>query len=365
MKIIAHYFPQFYQIELNDKHWGKGFTDWDNVKKGYKLYDDHNQPREPINDFYYDQSHPDVIERQADMAKQHGLDAFCFYHYWFDGELLLEKPVMNFFDNKSIDLEYCLSWANETWSKRWVGEDLTIIIKQTHEPSKVLWKEHFEYLLKYWNDCRYIKIDNKPLFFIYQPNIIKNFDSMKKYWDELAIINGFAGVHFVFTISHPQSKLLDKSIDTYNFQPRQICNSESYTKKNIFSHSLLQKLRILPEPILNLLSYFKSKLKKTNILCYDYTWSEIIKQEKSAKNRFVGAFVDWDNTARYGLNATVYKGACPTSFNIYINELYDVSKNNGAEFIIINAWNEWSEGAYLEPDNKYGYQYLNAIKSLK
>ena len=132
-KVFCFYFPQFYPTPENDQHWGKGFTDWDNVRSGTPLFSGHRQPRVPLDDNYYDQSSSSVIRKQVELAKVYGVDGFSFYHYWFDGQLTLEKPAENFLDDKSLDFEFCFTWANESWSKRWIGEDDVFIFRQTHE----------------------------------------------------------------------------------------------------------------------------------------------------------------------------------------------------------------------------------------
>ena len=168
-KIIAMYFTQLHTIPENDKWWGEGFTDWNNVRRAEPLFDGHFQPRVPLGSNYYDQSHLETIRGQVELAKSYGIYGFCHYHYWFDGKQLLETPTNLFLQNPGIDFPFCLSWANETWSKRWDGRDHDILIQQTHPATEESWLRHFEYLIKAWSDKRAIQIDGKPVFVIYRP----------------------------------------------------------------------------------------------------------------------------------------------------------------------------------------------------
>ena len=168
MKLITFYLPQFHTFPENDEFWGKGFTEWTNVKKARPLYKGHYEPRVPLDDNYYDLTNPKTFEWQVDLAKKYGVYGFCFYHYWFSGKILMQKPMEMFLRNKNLSLHYCISWANETWSRRWNGKEEDILIKQEHGTERE-WIEHFNYLLKFFKDDRYIKIDGYPLFILYKP----------------------------------------------------------------------------------------------------------------------------------------------------------------------------------------------------
>ena len=221
IKVVAMYFPQLHAIPENDQWWGKGFTDWINVKKATPLFKGHYQPRIPLNENYYDQSQLDTLRWQVEMAKKHGIYGFCHYHYWFDGKQLLETPTNLMLDNKDIDMPFCLSWANETWSKRWDGLDHHILIKQTHPPAEKNWSKHFDYLIRAWTDERAIKIDGKPVFIIYRPHRIDNIDEMLAFWQKKAIERGLTGIYFIFQKQYelPDKKCL-KSFDAlFQFQP--------------------------------------------------------------------------------------------------------------------------------------------------
>lgn len=214
-KIIAFYLPQYHRVIENDEWWGKGFTDWVSTRNAEPLFRGHNQPRVPLNKNYYNLLHKSVMTWQADLAKQSGVYGFCFYHYWFGNKQLLEKPAENLFKWKDIDIHYCFSWANVTWKRSWSkyeggawiaesentdskGKDSGLLIKQKYGNHDD-WKLHFEYLLPFFQDERYIKRDNKPIFVIYRPKDIKHIKAMIRLWNKLACENGFDGIYFVGT----------------------------------------------------------------------------------------------------------------------------------------------------------------------
>ena len=199
MKVIAFYLPQFHDIPENDKWWGKGFTEWTNVKKARPLFDGHRQPRTPLNDNYYCLLDDDVKVWQAKIAKEHGIYGFCYYHYWFLGKKLLEKPMEQMLANPKIDIPFCICWANDAWTKAWVGETKTIMEQKYGGEDD--WKEHFNYLLSFFKDHRYIKEDNKPLVVIYRPEIIECLNDMLKCWDRLARDVGFDGLVYAYQTS--------------------------------------------------------------------------------------------------------------------------------------------------------------------
>ncbi|MGL5843874.1 MAG: glycosyltransferase WbsX family protein [Aeromonas hydrophila] len=376
-KVFCFYFPQFYPTPENDFHWGKGFTDWDNVKKSVKLFDNHRQPRVPLNATYYVQSEPAVICEQAALAKKYGVDGFSFYHYWFDGKLTLEKPLENFLKNKDIDLEFCLTWANESWSKRWVGEDDVCIFKQTHANDITLWKLHFDYLYQAWSDPRHLKLDGKPVFVVYNPHLITCAQEMFSFWNQELEAKMGVGLHIVSVMVSPFS--IGSSTDIYssevNFEPRYSYNSDSFKKKSFFASKIFQPLRYLPESILNKITKLRYKLSSYEVVDYQAVWDVLVNkcEQRALTNpngfNFYGCFVDWDNTPRYKNKSKVYHGANPDvfaeKFKLLLDKTSCLGSGQDKRLFFINAWNEWSEGTYLEPDSVYGYQYLEKIKNLR
>jgi hypothetical protein len=345
MKIIAFYLPQFHEIPENNKWWGEGFTDWINVRKAKPLIKNQYQPREPLNDNYYDLSNVNIMKWQSKIALEHGIYGFCYYHYWFNGKLLLEKPLENMLKDKEVEISFCLSWANEPWARTWDGQETDILISQSYGGKKE-WEDHFEYLLKYFKDKRYITENNKPMMVIYKTMHIPLVEEMCEYWNELAKNNGFDGIYFVETIGGIQKKpFLNISEALIEFEP-------NYT---IAGHDL----NIFEKYLFALKRKFKKGLA---IFDYDKIWGKILKRNlnRFQKRIYVGGYVDWDNTPRKGFKGVVFKGSTPEKFEKYIKNQIDRIDQNG--YIFINAWNEWAEGAYLEPDKKYGFKYLEAIK---
>ncbi|MBJ7967348.1 MULTISPECIES: glycosyltransferase WbsX family protein [Bacillus cereus group] len=336
MKTIAFYLPQFHEIPENDLWWGKGFTEWTNVKKAKPRFLGHYQPRAPLQDYYYNLLNLDVHKWQINLAKQYGLDGFCYYHYWFKGKKLLEKPLELRNQCKEIDFPYCLCWANESWTRSWDGKDQEVLMRQEYGDESD-WKEHFNYLLPFFKNKNYLNINDKPIFVIYRPASIPNLNKMLGLWNEWAQSEGLLGIHFVemLTIFEDKSDFpFDAAIE---FEPM-------YTLKKLIgnTNSLHQE-------------------KKDFHLSYDFVWKRILnRQIKERENIYKGAFVDWDNSPRRKESALIMKGANPDKFKKYL-----LQHSKDTDFLFINAWNEWAEGTYLEPDEKYGYKYLEALMEIK
>lgn len=356
VKIISFYLPQFHEIEENNKWWGKGFTEWVNTKKAKEIFKNQNQPREPFNDNYYNLLNDDVKQWQVDIAKKYGIDGFCYYHYWFNGKMLLEKPLEQVLANKNIDLPFCISWANEPWTRAWDGKTSEVLIGQDYG-DKEDWYRHFEYLLQFFKDERYIKVKNKPMLVIYKLQSIPNRDEMVVCWNNLAKKQGFDGIYLVETLNGLQKEVSSELSDAaVEFEPNfTIHHNRTYGDK---IKNKLKNILYIP---------FKGKnFYKT--MDYDITWKRIIKRQKFKTNKdvFPGAFVDWDNTARKGDKALVFDGVTPEKFENYLSKQLEKAKREyKSEYIFINAWNEWAEGTYLEPDKKNGYKYLEAVKRAK
>lgn len=368
VKLIPMYFPQFHAIPENDAWWGKGFTDWDNVKSAMPQYSGHNQPRVPLGKHYYDQSKLDTLRKQVELAKAYGVYGFCHYHYWFDGKQMLETPTNLMLDNPDIDFPFCLSWANETWSRRWDGRDHHILIQQTHPPTKQSWQKHYDYLIRAWKDPRAIKVDGKPVFVIYRPQRIEKIDEMLAFWREQALADGLPGLYFIFQKQYelPNRGCLNSFDAIFQFQPNEAAYAPNFNKRSIRHSALFRLIRSLPERYQDRLRGLRAKfVRELTYHDYDETWKQIVAIRPDPKlTTYPGAFVDWDNAARYKKRATVYTGANPDSFYEWLSRLIESMPQRSLpeNFIFLNAWNEWSEGAYLEPDERYGYQYLEAVQ---
>ena len=369
-KLIAMYFPQFHAIPENDAWWGKGFTDWENVKSASPQYDGHYQPRVPLGNTYYDQSQLETLRWQIDLARRHGIYGFCHYHYWFDGKQLLETPTNLVMHNRDIDFPFCLSWANETWSRRWDGRDSHTLIQQTHPPIKESWRAHYDYLIRAWTDPRAIKVEGKPVFVIYRPQRIEKIDEMLAYWRELAQQDGLPGLYFIFQKQYelPSRACLNSFDGVFQFQPFEAINSPTYDKSSIRHSRWFKLVRSLPERYQDMLRGLRAKfVKELTFHDYEAVWKKIVEVRPDQKlTTFPGAFVDWDNASRYKRRATIFREATPAIFASWFAKLLESmpQRNLPDDFIFVNAWNEWSEGAYLEPDEKFGYQYLEAVRNV-
>lgn len=371
MKIIALYLPQFHNIPENSEWWGDGFTEWVNVRKAQPLYKGHKQPREPLDDNYYDLLNDDVKIWQAEIAKKYGIYGFCYYHYWFNGKMLLEKPMEQMLANPKIDIPFCICWANEPWTKAWVNEEKKVLIPQLYGKRKE-WKEHFDYLLPFFRDSRYIQKDGKPLFVLYRPNVIPCIKDMMSYWNELAIMAGLPGVCFAYQ-SGDYDWNCDQMADCFDydieFQP-------AYGRHMLISsdNSFVNYLRKIRRNVagavekkfgIDLLRYGAAemrKLTKTNYIKYDDVWDTILKMKPLRENSIPGAFVRWDNSPRHGERAQIIAGETPDKFRRYLSMQIKRAKSVYHEdMIFIYAWNEWAEGGYLEPDKENGFSYLQSI----
>ena len=369
-KIIAMYFTQLHAIPENDEWWGEGFTDWENVRRAEPLFDGHYQPRIPLDSNYYDQSQIETVRGQVELAKRYGIYGFCHYHYWFDGKQLLETPTNLLLQNSDIDFPFCLSWANESWSRQWDGNNHDILIKQTHPPSIESWSRHFDYLIKAWTDERAIKIDGKPVFVIYRPQKIQIIEAMLEYWDKRSKERGLKGIYYIFQKQYePSDKSCLKFFDAeFQFQPFEAMHSAGYSQGAVRKQRMRVFIDRLPEILQSTIwSLWASCKKNCTVHQYDKVWEQIIQNNmRSTANVFPGAFVDWDNTARYGNRATIIHGASPKRFKYWFEKLVKTvsERPDDMNYIFLNAWNEWAECAYLEPDDKYGYEYLEAIKEV-
>lgn len=372
MKIIPFYLPQFHTIPENDRWWGKGFTEWVNVKRAVPLFEGHYQPRVPLNNNYYNLLNPDTMRWQISLAKEHGIYGFCFYHYWFDGHMLLEKPMEMMLKDDSLNIPYCICWANENWTNAWNAKgDVKTLIQQTYG-NKEQWKKHFNYLLQFFKDDNYIKNDNKPFFVIYRPEIIPCLNQMIDYWNALAKEAGFSGLELAYQQSsfhylsgHDETRF-DYNIE---YQPTYArydlrANQESKAGRASFAvRNTIRNIALNIDKKIGSNIYSKLSLKKLIKENYSELCEEIVNRRPDSIKAIPGMFVGWDNTARRGEGGSVCLGSTPELFKEYlIKQIINTRDNYKKDMIFIFAWNEWAEGGYLEPDEKYKYQYLEAVR---
>lgn len=362
MKIIAFYLPQFHAIPENDEWWGEGFTEWTNVKNGVPLFQGHNQPKVPMGGQYYNLLDDNVKEWQVSLAKDNGIYGFCFYHYWFGGKLMLQKPVEQYLANQTLKLPFCLCWANPEWTKIWAGEGSKVLIGQDYGDESQ-WEQHLQYLLPFFRDDRYIKENGKPLLVIYTPAEIPCLKDMIIYIRKRMKEEGFDGIKLAYQyyVSPSEDKEIRPLFDyCIKFQPIYALQEiEGQNQKGRFL-SVLRRIDGLYQKIFRrTLSDFLKKVRCTD---YDLVWKTILAQQPEEKD-IPGAVVDWDNTPRRGKAGRVFLGATPDKFKEYMKKLIKKAQNEyKTEYIFVTAWNEWSEGSYLEPDENNGDAYLKAIK---
>ena len=355
-KIIAFYLPQFHAIPENDSWWGKGFTDWINVKKARPLFNGHQQPKIPQGDNYYDLSSPETIRWQAQLANKYNIYGFCFYHYWFNGKLLLEKPAELLLRHPDIPLRFCFSWANEPWARTWDGKSHQILINQEYG-NEDDWVKHFDYLLPFFKDERYIKENGRPIMLIYKSQAIHCAKEMMDCWNQLAIKAGFPGLHFVETLRtrHQDSRNLPFAA-RMEFEPARAQMYQSLWKLNYD--------RIRRRIVKALNAVFGTSIPNNRPQSFGQI-ARLSLKTLSPEGTYGGVFMGWDNTPRKGLAGNVIFPPTKQEFKDYLTEKLaittEIYKTN---YIFVNAWNEWAEGTVLEPDKANGYSYLKAIQEV-
>lgn len=371
MKVIPVYLPQFHTIPENDKWWGKGFTEWVNVKGAKPLFEGHNQPRVPLNDNYYDLSDVETLKWQCKLAKDYGIYGFCMYHYWFSGKVLLHKPMELLLSHPEIDIKYCISWANGEWRDTWKHKDqkqTKILIFDDYD-NETLWVEHFNYMLPFFKDPRYMREDGKPLLVIYAPHLIPKLNKMLDLWNDMAKKEGLNGLIYIYqSASASFDSSWDRSRFTYGVEmnPGYAKGIDSVNRNKI-KHFAIKKIGWIKRKLNIKRSLYISKTNN-NIYHddYDAIWQKILTLRPQKGQRMLPcAFTDWDNSPRFGINGSMYDDVTTDKFRHYFALLVENAKKYyHSDKIFVFAWNEWAEGGYLEPDNLYGYGFLEAIKKV-
>jgi lipopolysaccharide biosynthesis protein len=346
LRFIAYYLPQYHPIPENDAWWGIGFTEWTNTGKMVPLFPGHYQPHVPADLGYYDLRVQETRVAQAEMAKAYGIEGFCYYHYWFAGKRLLERPFNEVLNTGAPNYPFCLCWANETWTGRWHGCDDKILIEQTY-PGKEDYKNHFYELLPAFRDSRYIHVDGKPIFLVYNPLQLPDPVAFTEYWRECAVKEGLKGIYFIGTIELPWI------FKKYGF--------DAVTSKKKTHAAALGELR----------GTRKARRLFRRMIGYPediYNYGKIIKylldREAINENVFPSVIPNWDNSPRCGKRGVIFHDAKPKYFASHLKDTIDliVQKPFDKRLIFIKSWNEWAEGNHLEPDLRYGHAYLEAIK---
>ena len=356
MRWFALYLPQFHQVAENDEWWGEGFTEWTHVRAAKPLYKGHKQPIAPLNDNYYNLMEKQTVQWQTDLMKQHGIDGFVYYHYYFQGKMLLEKPAENLLNWTDIDQPFFFCWANHSWFKATKTEK-KLLLEQTYG-TREDWQKHFEYLLPFFRDSRYEKKDNKPVFMIFAPDFPEKHDMMA-YFDACCKEAGFDGIYVIETFSNAYHvDNLPKFRENLCRQAEQI-----YIREPVVSTMLLKRKR--NRTLLGVYEWFCQKLAQKGMLKWvqrysgDQLYKIMLEQTPRGENLSHGVFFSWDNTPRHSYRGYVITPPEKESFMRYADSVKDDA------YVFVNAWNEWAEGMILEPTAHEGLRYLEWIKQWK
>lgn len=351
MKFFAYYLPQFHCIPENDEWWGKGFTEWTNVKKAKPLYKGHVQPKHPLNDNYYILDNVETLEWQSDLMNKYKIDGMIFYHYYFTGKKLLEKPAELLLKNSNIKMNYFFCWANHSWFRSWEGSK-KLLIEQKYGNMKD-WENHFNYLLQFFKDERYQKKDNKPIFMLFKSEFEEKRE-MFNYFNKRCMENGFNGICIIETFESYNKKSFKK----FKKQLSDVTEYIHLREPGSITNNYFTKLINFPERCIN---FCKKVLGNKNLnFIKQYNGNKFFKlmskRYKFDFNVIRGLFFEWDNTPRHKSRGYVIN---PPQKEIFMKYLKTIQND---EFVFVNAWNEWCEGMILEPTEENQYKYLEWIK---
>jgi len=345
-RLIAFHLPQFHPTPENDAWWGKGFTEWTNVAKAKPLFPGHYQPRIPADLGFYDLRLPEARHAQAELAKEYGVEGFCYYHYWFGGRRILERPVNEIITSSEPDFPFCLCWANHSWNTAWQGTD-TMLIEQVY-PGWDDHTAHFEWLLQAFTDRRYLTVDGKPIFVIYKPDDIPNVQQVTDFWRERALQAGLPGLYLI-GVSHRSEK--------WDPRPRGLDAStmQALPKRDgrIPRRYLLTKLKLA----------LQGNRHELTLWDYQDIRSILLRHNSVEWPDYPLVLPNWDNTPRTGMRGLVFHHSTPELFREHLREAISrvAGRAPDERIVFLKAWNEWAEGNYVEPDQRWGRAYLEAI----
>jgi hypothetical protein len=341
VRLIAFYLPQFHPIPENDEWWGKGFTEWTNVNRAVPLFEGHYQPQRPGELGYYDLRDPQAREKQAQLAREHGIHGFCYYYYWFSGRRVLERPLQEVFDSGRPDFPFCICWANETWSRRWDGSEHEVLLKQEHNhENDVRFITEVIPLLK---DPRYIRVDGAPLLAVYRVSLMPEPARTADTWRAICAEHGIERLH--------------------------LCSVESFGNREPRGYGFDSAIEFPPHVVVSPLLNAEIPDLPPDYTGNIYDYRRVVEFELSKPyphyRRFPGVMVSWDNTPRRGKGGNIFLHATPEEYELWLRGAVDTVRQHLPEperIVFINAWNEWAESAHLEPDEKYGRRYLEATR---
>ena len=357
-RIIAIYLPQFHPIPENDMWWGKGFTEWRNVAKAKPRFPGHYQPHLPADLGFYDLRVPEVRIEQAKMAQEHGIYGFCYYHYWFNGRLLLERPLEDMLKSKEPDFPFMICWANENWTRAWDGGEKEILMEQKYSEDDDI--AHIRYLIKFFKDPRYIRVNNRPVISIYRSTLLPNIEKTIEIWKTETFKEGIDIYicRFEDSVHSGESYLIDGIDAAIQFEPTSFAmkNYIKSQKKQFFKRSINYVLRRIIG-------------KNTQSLVLNYKKYVLFQKKRSLPQYKAYPCITpmWDNCARRKYSYFALHGSTPKMFGEWLKTTLQtfIPHSEDENFIFINAWNEWAEGNHLEPCIKWGNKYLLEIKKLQ
>jgi len=350
VRVIAFYLPQFHPTPENDEWWGKGFSEWTNVASAKPLFNGHEQPVIPADLGFYDLRLPETRVAQAEMAAAFGVEGFCYWHYWFGGRRMLERPFNEVLSSGSPDFPFCVGWANHSWSGIWKDEPHRLLIDQIY-PGEDDDRAHFEYLLSAFRDPRYMTVDGKPILVIFKPTDVPDSKRRFDFWRELALQAGLKGLHIVGINMLDFDDAADLGLDAITVSTLAVTNVAS--------------------PLLNEITKniwrIKRKLSVGGPRIIEY--SEAIKHLVPDMNQFdceayPCVYPNWDNTPRKGRKGLVLANSTPDLFERHLTDAVKAlgERDDEHKLVFVKSWNEWAEGNHLEPDTKWGLQYLQALR---
>lgn len=346
-QVIAFYLPQFYPTPENDKWWGEGFTEWTNVAKARPLFKGHYQPKLPGKLGFYDLRLPETREAQADLAREAGVDAFCYWHYWFNGRRLLDRVFTEVVDSGKPDFPFCLCWANHSWyQKTWdPNKPNRLLMEQTY-PGEQDYIAHFKAMLPAFMDHRYMRIDGKLVFGIFEPDAIPSFALMKEIWNRLAVENGLQGFYF-FGLAQGEARahmIVKEKYDAVVYDNM----ATVYDRNWSLTRRALDKI-----------------LHRPHVIRYEDYVKETIAYFKEHPQYIPCLVPNFDHSPRSGLKGIILHKSTPQKWERLFNAVYEQQVKKESPLLVIKSWNEWGEGNYLEPDEIFGKAYLEIIRKVK
>jgi hypothetical protein len=359
-RLIALYLPQFHPIPENDGWWGKGFTEWTNVAKAKPLFKGHYQPRLPADLGFYDLRVPEVREAQAELARNAGIEGFCYYHYWFGGKRLLDRPFNEVVASGKPDFPFCLCWANQTWTGVWHGAPGRILIEQTY-PGPEDWRKHFFALRNAFLDQRYLRVDGRPIFVIFRPAELPGVTKFIQEWQDLAVRAGLPGLHFVAHLFHDES--------TWDYRSRGFDSCVVVSTRKVFGMSVREMFPRATGDARGELSEWLWRRRRSllgqfsNVRLYRHALPYLLEGCSEQPGFYPCVTPNWDNTPRSGVRGIVLHEATPELFRTHLRNALALVQHRpmNQRLVFIKSWNEWAEGNYLEPDQKFGRDYLKVV----